>query len=601
MKIQTLYKSIPLFACGLTVILLTGCNPGNTESEVQTGIAPVETTAATQASFADFSADVLERFWSLYPDYAVRNGRYEFAGRLTIPNASRMQVEHDFWDGVQSALQTYPLQDLAPGEASDWYILQQEAQSSLWYLDSYQSGTWDASQYNVGGVVGFLLNTEYAPQEVRLEAVRQILEQVPAYYAQAQQNLGLMTLPHTELAIQQNQGTQKLLAATLPEIVRQSALSGADQQLLLALADQGSAAVSGYVNWLQERLPALQDGLARDFRLGSQLYSDKFHHDLTSTLTAGDAYTMALAEKERLHKEMLVLTTRLWPDYFPASPQPDDPLLAIGQMIDRLAADHATAAGFVDEVRQQIPALEAFVVSHNLMTTDPEKPLVVRETPEYQRGFSVASIEAPGPYDSMANTYYNVEPIVDYPQAQAESFLREYNRRMMQILNIHEAIPGHYTQLVHANKSPSLIKSVFGNGTMVEGWAVYAERMMLEAGYGDFEPELWLMWYKWNLRTVVNTILDYRIQVENLQEDAALDLLMREAFQEQAEATGKWRRATLSQVQLASYFTGYADIYALQQEERVRLAERFDLKAFHDHFLSFGSAPVPVIRQLMQQ
>lgn len=184
--------------------------------------------------------------------------------------------------------------------------------------------------------------------------------------------------------------------------------------------------------------------------------------------------------------------------------------------------------------------------------------------------------------------------------ATAESYLREYNHWMLQILNIHEAIPGHYTQLVYANQSPSLIKSVFFNGAMVEGWAVYTERMMLEQGYGDFEKELWLMYYKWNLRVIANTILDYSIHNLNMTKAQALDLLMNQAFQEKAEAEGKWRRATLSQVQLTSYYSGYREIYDFREELKTKQGAKFDLKQFHEQFLSYGKAPVKHIKQLMR-
>ncbi|MFB1023598.1 MAG: DUF885 domain-containing protein, partial [Vicingaceae bacterium] len=232
-------------------------------------------------------------------------------------------------------------------------------------------------------------------------------------------------------------------------------------------------------------------------------------------------------------------------------------------------------------------------------TLDSKKPLVVRETPEYMRGFAGASISAPGPYDADAETYYNVTPLDHYTEAEAESYLREYNNYTLQILNIHEAIPGHYTQLVYSNQSPSLIKSIMGNGAMIEGWAVYTERMMLEAGYGGDNLEMGLMYYKWNLRTVCNTILDYGIQVLDFTEEDAMQLLMTEAFQEKSEAEGKWRRARLSQVQLCSYFTGFYEIMQLREELQEIMGEKFDLKTFHEDFLSYGSAPVKYIRKLM--
>jgi uncharacterized protein (DUF885 family) len=208
-------------------------------------------------------------------------------------------------------------------------------------------------------------------------------------------------------------------------------------------------------------------------------------------------------------------------------------------------------------------------------------------------------VSAPGPLNPTATTYYNVTPLDNFTPEEAESLLREYNDWTLQILNIHEAIPGHYTQLVHANKSGSLVKSVFANGSMIEGWAVFGEKLMLDAGYGNGTPEIWLSWMKWNLRSVVNTILDYEIQTQGLQRDAALRMMTREAFQQDAEATEKWVRATLSQVQLASYFNGYVEITELRDEMRARQGSAFTVKGFNNRFLSYGNAPVRLIRELM--
>jgi uncharacterized protein (DUF885 family) len=167
------------------------------------------------------------------------------------------------------------------------------------------------------------------------------------------------------------------------------------------------------------------------------------------------------------------------------------------------------------------------------------------------------------------------------------------------VLNIHEAIPGHYAQLVYSNESPSIIKSILGNGAMIEGWAVYTELMMLENGYGNNEPELWLMYYKWNLRTVCNTILDISVHTRDMSKEDALHLLINEAFQQEAEAKGKWKRVSVSSVQLCSYFTGFTEIYELRELLKERMGDKFDLKTFHEKFLSYGSAPVKHIKTMM--
>jgi hypothetical protein len=166
---------------------------------------------------------------------------------------------------------------------------------------------------------------------------------------------------------------------------------------------------------------------------------------------------------------------------------PKDSLVLIGQMIDTLSAKHVKPDEFQSAIEKADPAvLTAFIRSKNLLTLDDSKPLVViRKEPAYMAGVAGASVSSPGPYDKNGNTYFNVGSLAGWAPEKAESYLREYNQYILQILCIHEAIPGHYTQLVYANKSPSLIKSVLGNGAMIEGWAVYTEQMMLEAGFGD--------------------------------------------------------------------------------------------------------------------
>jgi len=130
---------------------------------------------------------------------------------------------------------------------------------------------------------------------------------------------------------------------------------------------------------------------------------------------------------------------------------------------------------------------------------------------------------------------------------------------------------------------------------------------MLENGYGadsgsaEASPEMWLMYYKWNLRSTCNTILDYSVHVKNMTQEEAMHLLVDEAFQQKAEAEGKWRRVSVTQVQLCSYFTGYTEIYDLREELKKKMGSNFNLKKFHEKFLSYGSAPVKYIKEMMEK
>lgn len=565
------------------------------------GTRPDPVTPDQNTAFEAHAVALVDRFLDRNPEWSIYAGRYDNAHRMTVPDAARRADDLAFAEAELAALGRFDPSALDAGNRTDYELIRNRIEASRWYQTEFRSHEWNPAQYNVAGPIGLLLNTDYAPLEQRLAAVSARLARVPAYYAAARDNIGTPTLEHTRLAVQQSQGALALLGEGTARRAAESALPDDDKALFAERLEAAHAAVSEWIDWLrasEARLAA--DGNARPFRIGEELYEQKFAYDIQSGYSARELYERALVEKERLHDQMDGITVALWPKYFPRTEMPGDRLERIGALIDHLSARHVARDGFFDEINRQIPLLAAFVAEHDLLDQDPTKPLIVRETPLYMRGSGAgASVSAPGPFNPGADTFYNVTPLDRFTDEQAESYLREYNHWILQILNIHEAIPGHYTQLVHANRSPSIVKALFGNGAMVEGWAVYAERMMLEEGWGDQEPEMWLMYGKWNLRVVANAILDYAVHVHGAGEQEILDLLRREAFQERTEATEKWRRATLSQVQLTSYFAGYAEIYDFREERKRALGDDFVLRDFHNEFLSYGRAPVRVIRELM--
>lgn len=555
--------------------------------------------------FERFKERFLKRNWELFPSKAVYQGYYKHDDQLLTPNGELRAFRRAFFVSELQAVKGFDAIQLSPENATDLAIIEGHLKSSIWYIDSFRSYEWNPAEYNPAGTFGIILNTDYKPFLERLDVIIKRLESVPHYYEAALSNLKVPTLEHLGLAIEQSKGALSMFRSVIPSTVESQISEGLlvseeQNKALQKGLDEASLSVQSYISWLVTKQAELkQSGEARDFRIGAELYEKKFAYDIESNYTAEGLYQLALEAKDKLHTQMVSITKELWGKYFPETPLPENDLVAVKQLIDKLSLKHIERDKFVDEIRRQIPIIQKFMDDKQLLDSDPSRPLVVRLTPEYQRGFAGASVNAPGPYDATANTYYNVSPLDGFTDEQAESYLREYNHWILQVLNIHEAIPGHYTQLMHANKSPSKIKSIFGNGAMVEGWAVYSERMMLENGYGNNEPEMWLMYSKWNLRVVVNTLLDYSVQVLGMEQEAALDLLMNEAFQQRAEAEGKWRRATVSQVQLTSYFSGFSEIYSFREELKKQMSDRFNLREFHNKFLSYGNAPVPVIKKLM--
>lgn len=547
--------------------------------------------------FDSMSMQYLTALWRIDPEAGIYVGKFDQAANLSIPDAATRAKKLAFANEWLAKFGKLDTRQLSDRQRTDLALLVNKLEKDRWNLTTWREYEWNPAQYNIAQPLDLILNTEYAAKPQRLRTILKRLAQVPAFYAAAQASIVNPTREHTRLAIAQAPGTIAVLA-DLGKAAQESILTPQEKAIFALRVANAGTALLAYV----DHLTALDRTGAqpRPFRAGKALYEQKFALEIQSSSSAEQTFRKALATREELLARMDTISDELWPRYLEGVPKPADRFQKIGMMIDKLSERHVSRENFLPEIRRQIPALHKFVTEKNLLTLDADKPLEVRETPMYQRGVAGASIDAPGPYRPKDKTYYNVTPLDNLTPEQAESSLREYNEWILQILNIHEAIPGHYAQLVYANRSPSLVKSLFGNGAMVEGWAVYGERMMLEAGYGDNAPEMWLMYSKWNLRSVTNTILDYGVHVLGMQRAEAIDLLVRQAFQTRQEAEEKWRRVTLTSVQLTSYYSGYEQIMALRERRQQQLGARFDLKAFHDQFLSYGNAPVKMIAELMQ-
>jgi uncharacterized protein (DUF885 family) len=566
--------------------------------------APVVRAAVSERrqdrNFDSTSNQFLNALWRIDSESAIYAGKYDTAAMLSIPDKAGQAKELAFIDEWKQRLGAINASQLSAKQRTDLALLINKLDSDRFRLTTLKEFEWNPASYNVAGPIDLILNTEYAAQPQRLRTLLKRIASIPAYYEAARANIVNPTREHTRLAIAQAPGVQTLLTEA-DKVAQASILTAAEKQQFTLRVNAALTAVDGYVAFLKEMDKLMDTKGRRSFRLGKALYEQKFAYDIQSGSTAEQTYQKALAAREELLANMEKISDELWDKTMVGVAKPNDRYAKIGMVIDKLSARHVAREDFVNEIKRQVPVLQDWVISHNLLTLDPKKPLEVRATPAYQAGVAGASIDAPGPYRPQDRTFYNVTPLDGATPEAAESSLREYNYWILQILNIHEAIPGHYAQLVYANKSPSIVKSIFGNGAMVEGWAVYGERMMLESGYGDNAPEMWLMYSKWNLRSVTNTILDYSVHVLGMTEEQAVDLLQRQAFQTRSEAVEKWHRVQVSSVQLTSYFSGYSEIMELREQRKQQLGPRFNLKEFHEQFLSYGSAPVRVIKGLMTQ
>jgi uncharacterized protein (DUF885 family) len=268
-------------------------------------------------------------------------------------------------------------------------------------------------------------------------------------------------------------------------------------------------------------------------------------------------------------------------------------------VLDKLADSHPTNENIVELARKALAETIQFVRAQSLVTV-PEEPVKVIVMPEFQRGVATAYCDSPGPLEPQADTFFSISPTpADWTPARVTSFYREYNHYMLQNLTVHEAMPGHYLQLAHANrhKGSTLLRALFGSGTFIEGWATYSEQLMVEKGYGG--PEMKMQQLKMRLRLILNAILDQKIHTAGMTEKEALALMMGEGYQEEGEAAGKWRRACLTSTQLSTYYVGNLEVNRLRKAYEAKHGPIQDWKAFHDQLLSFGSPAPKYVEKLM--
>jgi uncharacterized protein (DUF885 family) len=278
----------------------------------------------------------------------------------------------------------------------------------------------------------------------------------------------------------------------------------------------------------------------------------------------------------------------------------------VEQALDEIARQHATRDTYLAKARETLAQSTAFVKEKDLLTLPSRSNLQVIETPEFLRGiYGVGGFNPAPPLEPQLGAYYWITPIPkDWPPSRVESKLREYNNYGLQELTIHEAMPGHYVQFEFANDVQPvprrLLRTIFSNTPYVEGWAFYTQQMMSEAGYLDGSKALWLTFYKQVLRALANTILDVRLQTMGMTDQQALDLMMKDTYQEKEEATAKLQRAQLSSCQLPSYFAGWKGWLDVRERYKQRKGAAYSLKEFHERALKESGVPLPALESLLQ-
>ncbi|XQA68086.1 DUF885 domain-containing protein [Xanthomonas sacchari] len=567
------------------------------------GSAATAADPAADTAFAALSKRAVDTWMQLSPVGATQTGDHRYDSELDDLSAAGRQKSLDASKQLLAELDKLDTTKLSRENQVDAAILRNQLQSDIWNSEVAQGWATDPQVYNglAGGAIYGLMAREFAPLPERLKSATARMEKIPALFAQARANLDPARVSEisAKTVAKQNRGILSIVDSFIVPHIQE--LPQADAQRLQAAIEGLKKAVAEQQTWLDQTLVPNAKG---DFRLGAEKYDQKLKFALNSSLSRADIKQRAEAELSRVRQDMYGIARTVLKDKpgAPAlvdAPSDEQQQKAIEAALELAYAQHPARDKVVEAAKASLADATDFVRKKDLVTL-PDAPVDIILMPEFQRGVAVAYCDSPGPLDKNLKTFYAVSPIPDdWNAQQADSFLREYNSRMIHLLSIHEGVPGHYVEGWHSAKFPSTLRGVLRSGVFAEGWAVYTERMMQEQGYLDNDPLFHLVQLKFYLRSIANALLDQGVHVDGWSKEQALHLMVHDTFQQQSEAEGKWVRAQLTSAQLPTYFVGVQEHLDLRKAMQDKLGAKFNLKAYHDQVLSYGAPPVRFVRELM--
>lgn len=495
---------------------------------------------------------------------------------------SGIEKQRAFFNDFRNRLKRIQQNQLPPEDSADYRIIDDQISLSLLELDTIQSFRHNPTLYVE--LAGNALNTpymlEYAPKPDRYRAIIARMKLLPQFFENAKTNLVDSPEVWNRVAQQENDGNIGLIDQTLRQNCPAELKSEFDQAAGAALS-----ALRDFNNYLKTQLSAHTS----DWRLGNDQYAQKFRYALGTDAPPQQVFAEAEEQLRQIRAQMAEI----------AKPQ------TVEAALNKVAQKHATRDTYFDAAKRDLAEATQFVRDKKLLTLPSGANLQVIPTPEFMRGIYAVGGFNPAPaLEPQLGAYYWITPIPkNWPKERIESKLREYNFYGLKLLTVHEAMPGHYVQVEFADqvqpKTRRLVRSVFGNGPYIEGWAVYATEMMIDQGYYKDDPGMQLTWGKQLLRAVANTVLDIRMQTMGMTDQQALDFMIKDTYQEKEEATAKLQRAQLSSCQLPAYFVGWRGWLRDRDRYRQEKGAAFQLAEFHDRALKEGAVPLPALSPLL--
>ncbi|MFL6230228.1 MAG: DUF885 family protein [Pyrinomonadaceae bacterium] len=547
-------------------------------------------TALEDARVAQLADAYLRDYYTFNPSQATAAGLHEYDAQLEPRGAEDIASEVRSLKATLAALARVREWVLSPESRYDFLWMQSHARAQLLELEDVGMWRRDASLYNSIAAAGVdnILKRSYAPIERRLDALLARERQIARLLSEARANLQNPPRIYTETSIREVEGGSDYFSSVVPQMLEHTGggrLSAARRAEFAASNDAVVAALREFGAWLRDDLLPRSNG---EFRIGAEnfrrklLYEEMVDTPLDTLVRDGER------ELRRTQEEMRAVAAEIAPGR------------SVADVLRTLSREHPTADGLVGETRGELDRIRAFVRANDILTPPARENLIVAETPEFARGTSFASLDAPGAFERAATEsyFYVTPPDPAWDARRREEHLSFYNRYSLPIVAIHEVYPGHYYQGLALTRTHSRVRSALGANSFVEGWAHYCEQMLLDEGFGGGNPKLRLAQLQAALTRLCRYLVGIEMHTRGMSYEEGVEFFVREGYMERTNAEREARRGTLDPTYLV-YTLGKMQIIALREDYRRQQGDSFRLSEFHDRLLSYGMPPVKILRMAL--
>jgi uncharacterized protein (DUF885 family) len=572
----------------IVLILLTLCLPAASNFGAQTDDAEYEAVAE----------EYIKTYLAAHPLEGTGLGLHEYDGKISDYSRLALDAELSRLRRFDDRLAKFDPSKLSPRQSIDLRILQAAVKKNLVEIQDMSVFERNPMVYASAADVNVYIKRNFAPLEDRVRSLVAIESQIPNILIAARTNLNdVLPKPYIELAVQIARGSADFLKKDLV-----SAVSGLkDEQLRAALLNanrKAANALNDYAAWLErEKLPKA----SLDFALGEE----KFRRFLAQT------ELVDLPPEKILEIGMAQLKAEQ--DAFAEAAKKIDPNKSPIEVFKQIQSEHPAPDKLIPDVAKDLDKIRKYVTNRHLVGIPSDIRAKVKETPQYLRATSFASMDTPGPFEKRATeAYYYVTPTEnDWPDKQKQEWLTAFNYYTSDITSIHEAYPGHYVQFLHLNASPaSKIEKIFGSYAFIEGWAHYCEKMMLDEGYGgptssSPSEEDVKRAAKYRMAQADEALLrlcrlcvSIKLHTQNMSLEEATKFFKDNSYYEEKPARQEATRGTFDPGYL-NYTLGKLEILKLRDDYKAQEGDDFSLQKFHNELLNHGMPPIRLLREIM--